>query len=36
LHRPLKLIGHVVVLLMAIAVLYAAYISIRYWHGIGV
>jgi hypothetical protein len=35
-HGPLKLLGYAVVLAMAAAVLYAAYISITYWHGISV
>ncbi len=35
-HGPLKLLGYAVVLAMAAAVLYAAYISIAYWHGISV
>jgi len=35
-HAPLKLVSHLIVLLMAMAVLYAAYISIKYWAGIGV
>lgn len=33
---PLKVFGYVVVLLMAVAMLYAAYISITYWPGIAV
>jgi hypothetical protein len=33
---PLKVFGYVVVLLMAVAMLYAAYISITYWSGIAV
>jgi hypothetical protein len=35
-HRALKLLGHVMILLMAISVLYSGYISIKYWAGIGV
>jgi hypothetical protein len=35
-HGPLKLVSYVIVLLMALAVLYAAYISVTYWTGIGV
>jgi hypothetical protein len=35
-HASLKLLGYVIVLLMAIAVLYTAYISVKYWAGIGV
>ena len=30
-HGPLKIFGYVVVLLMAVSMLYAAYISIKYW-----
>jgi len=33
---PLKIFSHVVVLLMLVAILYAAFISIRYWSGISV
>lgn len=33
---PLKIFSHVVVLLMLLAVLYAAFISITYWSGISV
>jgi hypothetical protein len=33
---PLKVFGYVVVLLMALSMLYAAYISIKYWSGIAV
>ena len=36
LFGPLKVFGYVVVLLMAVAMLYAAYISITYWSGIAV
>jgi hypothetical protein len=36
LHGPLKLLSYVIVLIMALAVLYAAYISVTYWTGIGV
>lgn len=32
----LKVVGHVVVLLMVVAMLYSAYTSIKYWSGIGV
>ncbi len=35
-HGPLKLVSYAIVLLMALAVLYAAYISVTYWTGIGV
>jgi hypothetical protein len=33
---PLKVFGYLVVLLMAVAMVYAAYISITYWSGIAV
>ena len=33
---PMKIFGYVVVLLMGIAMLYAAFISIKYWSGISV
>jgi hypothetical protein len=33
---PLKVFSHVVVLLMLLAILYAAFISIKYWSGISV
>jgi hypothetical protein len=36
LHGVLKLVSYVIVLLMAVAVLYAAYMSVTYWRGIGV
>ena len=35
-HGPLKLVSYLIVLLMALAVLYAAYIAVTYWSGIGV
>jgi hypothetical protein len=35
-HGPLKLFSYVVILLMVIALVYSAYISIKYWAGIGV
>jgi hypothetical protein len=35
-HGPLKLLGYAIVALMAVAVIYAAYISVTYWTGIGV
>jgi hypothetical protein len=35
-YGPIKLVGYLIVLLMAVAVLYAAYISVTYWAGIGV
>lgn len=33
---PLKLFSYVVVALMLVAIVYAAFISIKYWSGIGV
>lgn len=33
---PLKIFSHVVVLLMLVAIFYAAFISIKYWSGISV
>ena len=33
---PLRLFGYVVVALMLVAIVYAAFISIKYWSGIGV
>ncbi len=33
---PLKIFSHVVVLLMLLAIFYAAFISITYWSGISV
>ena len=33
---PLKIVSHIVVLLMLVAILYAAFISIKYWSGISV
>lgn len=35
-HRLLKAASYAVVMLMVVAIGYAAYISIRYWGGIGV
>ena len=35
-HGSLKAVSAVVIALMVAALLYAAYISIRYWSGIGV
>lgn len=35
-HMTLKVVSYVVVLLMAVAVGYAGYISIANWNGIGV
>lgn len=36
LHKPLRILSTVVLLLMAVAVVYAASISVLYWTGIGV
>ena len=33
---PFRIFGYVVVLLMALSMAYAAYISVQYWAGIGV
>ncbi len=33
---PLKIFSHVVVLLMLVAICYAAFISVKYWSGISV
>ncbi len=33
---PFKMLAYVVVLLMAMAICYAAYISVAYWSGISV
>lgn len=35
-HTPMKIVGYVVLALMAIAVIYAAYITLTHWAGIGV
>jgi hypothetical protein len=35
-HRLLALVSYLIVVLMAVAVGYAAYISVTYWTGIGV
>jgi hypothetical protein len=35
-HGPVKLVSYVIVAAMAGAVLYAFYISVTYWAGIGV
>lgn len=35
-HAPLRISSFVVILLMALAMIYAAGISIYYWSGIGV
>ena len=33
---PLKIFSHVVVLLMLAAILYSAFIAVKYWSGISV
>ena len=33
---PFRIFGYAVVLLMGVAMLYAAWISVTYWSGIGV
>ena len=33
---PFRIFGYAVVLLMLVAMLYAAFISVKYWSGIGV
>lgn len=33
---PMRLFGYAVVALVAVAIAYAAYISLTYWSGIGV
>lgn len=33
---PLKAFSHVVLLLMLLAIVYAAYIAVKYWSGINV
>jgi hypothetical protein len=35
-HGLVKLLSYVILLLMAVAIFYAGYISIKYWAGIGV
>jgi hypothetical protein len=35
-HGPLKFVSYLIVLLMAVAAIYALYISVTYWSGIGV
>jgi hypothetical protein len=35
-HGPLKIFSYVIILLMLLALLYSAFISIKYWSGIGV
>ena len=35
-YAPLRVVSHVILLLMIVAIGYAAYIAISYWTGIGV
>jgi hypothetical protein len=35
-HTPVKLVGYLVLLLMAAAILWGAYITLTHWAGIGV
>ena len=35
-YTPLKIVGYVVLALMAVAILYAGYITLTHWTGIGV
>jgi hypothetical protein len=35
-HRTLKGLSYFVLMLMAVSIIYAGYISIKYWTGIGV
>jgi hypothetical protein len=35
-YTPIKIVGYVILLLMLIAIGYAAYITLKYWAGIGV
>lgn len=35
-YAPIRIVSFVVIVLMIVAIVYAAYISIRYWGGIGV
>ena len=35
-HSALKLVSYVIILLMALAIFYSGYTSIKYWAGIGV
>ena len=35
-YTPMKIVGYVVLALMAIAIIYAGYISLTHWAGIGV
>ena len=35
-YTPIKIVGYVILLLMLIAIGYAAYMTLKYWAGIGV
>jgi hypothetical protein len=35
-HGTIKSLGYLILVLMALSVVYASYISIKYWTGIGV
>lgn len=35
-NTPFKILSYVIIALMAVAMVYAAYISLKYWSGIGV
>jgi hypothetical protein len=35
-HTPMKMVGYVVLLLMAAAIVWGAYITLTHWAGIGV
>jgi hypothetical protein len=35
-YTPIKIVGYLILLLMLIAIGYAAYITLKYWAGIGV
>jgi hypothetical protein len=35
-HTPIKLVGYLVLLLMASAIVWGAYITLTHWAGIGV
>lgn len=35
-YTPMKIVGYIVLLLMAVAIIYAGYITLTHWAGIGV
>lgn len=35
-YTPMKIVGYVVIALMAVAIIYSAYITLTHWAGIGV